>query len=338
VRVLEALDAAAVRQWSRAATVSLHAHRLEIDRLNVFPVHDSDTGTNLATTMQAATDALAADPTDDAAEALQVLARAAVRAASGNSGNIVAQLLRALADVATEAGCCDAVVLREGLRRGAVEARAAVADPVEGTILTVAAAAAAALPDHEVSLAEVVRRALAAADRALGRTTEQLPVLARAGVVDAGAQGFVLLLEALVHTVGGAAPHITPVPTGEPVRDTGHQHRLDHKTLEVQYLLDTSVTFDDAAAEALRGALVRLGDSVVVVGTGDGTWSIHVHTDDAGAALEAGLAVGRPYRISVTHMDDESNASPKPGAVIAVAPGDGLARMFENEGVLVVAG
>jgi DAK2 domain fusion protein YloV len=335
VDVLDALDATAVRRWSSDAAASLDAHRAEIDRLNVFPVHDSDTGTNLATTMRAAVDALAADPTADAAVALQVLARGAVLGASGNSGNIIAQLLRGLADAAGESAVCDANALREGLRRGAVQARAAVAEPVEGTILTVAAAAAAAVPDGRLTLAEVAGLALAAADEALGRTPEQLPVLARAGVVDAGAQGLVLVLEALVHAVGGHAPTITPVPTAAPVADHAH-HAESDVAFEVQYLLDTDVSFTDAAADDLRAALTRLGDSVVVVGTGDGTWSVHVHTDDAGAAVEAGIAVGRPYRISMTPFDG-SGPPPKPGTVIAIVPGAGLARLFESEGVLVVA-
>jgi DAK2 domain fusion protein YloV len=339
VDVLDALDAAAVRRWSSDAAASLAVHRAEIDLLNVFPVHDSDTGTNLATTMRAAADALGANSTDDAGAALQVLARGAVVGASGNSGNILAQLLRGLADAASEAETCDAEALREGLRRGAVQARAAVAEPVEGTILTVATAAAAAVPDGRLTLAEVAGLALAAADEALGRTPEQLPVLARAGVVDAGAQGLVLVLEALVHAVGGRAPQITPVSTVRPTRDHAHHGApgtAPGTAFEVQYLLDTDGAFTEEAADALRRELTRLGDSVVVVGTGDGTWSVHVHTDDAGGAVEAGIAVGRPYRISMSPFDGVG-PPPKPGAVIAIVPGAGLARLFESEGVLVVA-
>jgi hypothetical protein len=332
--VLETLDAATVREWARAACASLDAHRLEIDRLNVFPVHDSDTGTNLATTVRAALAELDAVRADDPCLALHALARGAVLGASGNSGNIVAQLLRALADAASEAGRVDADALREGLRRGAVQARAAVAEPVEGTILTVAAAAAAAVPDGRLSPAEVVGLALAAADEALGRTPEQLPVLAAAGVVDAGAQGLVLLLEALVRVIGGDAPAITPVPTSEPV---SHTHASTGGAFEVQFLLDTPGSFTDDSAAALRADLGRLGDSVVVVGTGEGTWSVHVHTDDAGAAVEAGIAAGRPYRITVSPLV-EAQPTPKPGAVVAVAAGEGLGRLFASEGVVVVTG
>lgn len=342
--MLEALDAAAVREWARAALASLEAHRGEIDRLNVFPVHDSDTGTNLVTTLRAGVDALDANAgaRESAVVALQALSDGAVLGASGNSGNIVAQLLRAMADAAGETGTCDAAALRAGLRRGAVEARTAVAEPVDGTILTVAAAAADAVPDDAPSPAAVAGVALAAADEALGRTPDQLAELARAGVVDAGGQGYVLLLEALVRTLGGEMPAITPVPTGAPL---AHQHTPGHPpghspggAFEVQYLLDPATDSPADAAERLREQLSRLGDSAVVVSTGSATvttLSAHVHTDDAGAALEAGLAFGRPYRISVSPLA-EPHAPPKPSAVVAVASDAGLAGLFASEGVEVV--
>ena len=307
--------------------------------LNVFPVHDSDTGTNLATTMQAALVAVERDASHgdvDGAAALRALARGAVLGASGNSGNIVAQLLRGMADAATAAGACDARALRAGLLLGAAEARSAVAEPVEGTILTVAAAAGAAVPDDVLTPAQVAGLALAAADEALGRTPEQLPALARAGVVDAGGQGLVLILEALVRTIGGERVDIAPVPTLDAVP---HQHTPGGGAFEVQYLLDLVAGETEDAAGALRAELARLGDSVVVVGTGEGTLSIHVHTDDAGAAVEAGIACGRPYRISVSPLVPASpGTAPKPGAVVAVTPAAGLAALFAGEGVEVVTG
>ena len=336
--MLEVLDAAAVRRFSRGAVASLEIHRGEIDRLNVFPVHDSDTGTNLATTLRAAALALEADPTEDPAEAWQVLARGAVLGASGNSGNIVAQLLRGVADAACEAGGCDAGMLRDGLRRGASQARAAVAEPVEGTILTVADAAADAAAGGEGSLAEVLGAALAAAGEALRRTTGQLAALARAGVVDAGARGLVLLLEALARAVTDAGPVAAPQPEPRlPAAPRPHRPVVVGSALEVQYLVDTPAGFGDPDAARLRAGLGLLGDSVVVAGTGEGTWSVHVHTDDAGAAIEAGLAVGRAHRISVTRLDEVP--PPGPGAaVLAVGPGAGLEQLFAREGVVVVPG
>jgi DAK2 domain fusion protein YloV len=332
VCVLDELDATGVRRWSRDAATSLSEHRREIDRLNVFPVHDSDTGTNLATTLRAAADALDADRADHAGAALRAWARGAVLGACGNSGNILAQLLRGIADAAGSAPVLTATALRDGLRDGAVAARSAVAEPVEGTVLTVAAAAAEGAAAGSADLAGVARAALAAADEALVHTPEQLPVLAEAGVVDAGARGLVLLLESLVRIVGGVAPELSPVEA--PHLAAGHTAATGE--YEVQFLLDTPPEFGEPDADALRGQLSRVGDSVVVVGTGDGTWSVHVHTRDAGSALETGIAAGRLYRISVSQLD-ESVAPPKPIAVVAVASDAGLAQLFASEGVFVVA-
>ncbi|MDT4948388.1 MAG: fatty acid kinase, partial [Pseudonocardiales bacterium] len=198
--MLESLDADAVRRWSRTAVESLDAHRAEIDELNVFPVPDGDTGTNLSVTIRAAADALAADGANDAAAALRVFARGAVLGARGNSGVIISQLLRGISDAAADGSSCDALVLRAGLLLGADQAWAAVADPVEGTILTVARAAAEAAASSTTLLA-VTRCAADAAIDALQHTPEQLPELARAGVVDAGGRGLVLLLDALARTV-----------------------------------------------------------------------------------------------------------------------------------------
>src|SRR3954468_4098252 len=197
--VLDTLDADAVRRWSRASVDLLRAHRDEIDALNVYPVPDSDTGSNLLTTIQAADTALLAARADSPVTALAAMAAGAAPGALGTPGFIVSQILRGLADAAGAAGCCDAAALAAGLDRGATLARTAVVHPVEGTVLTVARAAADAPPAD--SLAGVVTGAMAAADAALQQTTAQLADLAAAGVVDAGGRGLVVLLAALVHVV-----------------------------------------------------------------------------------------------------------------------------------------
>ena len=340
VMALEVLDASAVHRFGHAALAALESHRAEIDRLNVFPIPDGDTGTNLTLTMRAGVAALDADRAGDAVSALAALARGAVLGAHGNSGVIVSQVLRALADAAAERPACDASMLREGLRRGAEQARCAVADPVEGTVLTVAAAAAAAAlaaADGAADLPGIAAAAVQAAEAALRATPDQLPVLATAGVVDAGGQGLVLLLDALARTVGAAlgspdGDRVVPPADGAPAE----AHRSQTFGYEVQYLLDASA---EAAAQ-VRNRLAELGDSVVVVGTGDGTWNVHAHVDDVGAALEAGVTAGRPHRISVVSFstaEDGSDASPV--AVVAVVPGAGgagLARLFHAEGIGVV--
>ncbi len=341
--MLDQLDAPAVRRWSIAAADALAEHQDEIDELNVFPVPDGDTGTNLALTLRAACDALAADAATTAAGALRTFARGAVLGARGNSGVIVSQILHGLAD-AVDGAVCDGRGMQAALRQAADHAYAAVAEPLEGTILTVARAAAdAAAGAQATALAAVVKAAVVGASDALDRTTEQLPALARAGVVDAGGRGLVVLLDSLAGVVTGARPVLGPPrrsPRPRSVLESAREAGSDKYAFEVQFLLDA----DDAAVASLRPVLARMGDSLVVVGTGDGIWNVHVHVNDVGAAIEAGVEAGRPHRITVVRFADaELTAAPPVStrsgvAVVAVAPGEGLAHLFEGEGVHVVGG
>jgi DAK2 domain fusion protein YloV len=327
--VLDALDADAVRRWSRSAVDLLAAHRAEIDAINVYPVPDSDTGSNLLTTLQAGEAALAATRTPSAGAALAALAVGAARGALGNSGFIVSQILRGLAD-STDSQL-DAPAVAVGLDRGAVLARTAVVSPVEGTILTVARAAADGARGR--TLAEVVVNALRAADGALQRTPTQLADLAQAGVVDAGGRGLVVLLDALACVVTGESQPLQPIrvpaytSSVAPPGDSGFG-------FEVQYHLDAPA----AAVDDLRHALSAVGDSIAVVSLGDETWNVHAHVNDVGAAIEAGMSAGRPREISVVRFADHDHVAGARGAsaVVAVSPGAGLAHLFEAEGVRVV--
>ncbi|MDT4913206.1 MAG: fatty acid kinase [Pseudonocardiales bacterium] len=328
--MLDALDADAVRRWSRSAVELLDTHRAEIDALNVYPVADSDTGSNLLTTLRAADAALAAARPRNAAAALAEMAVGAAQGALGNSGFIVSQILRGFADATTDE--FDAPAITAGLDRGAALARTAVVSPVEGTILTVARAASdGAVGD---TLGEIIINAVRAADIALQRTPSQLDDLARAGVVDAGGRGLVVLLEALARTITGVVTPIGPVRV--PLRSAPAFHEGDGSEFgfEVQYLLDAA----PSAVDTLRGALAELGDSVAVVAVGEGVWNVHVHVNDVGAAIEAGVDAGRPSQISVVRFSDQMHDAADDGAiaVVAVAPGTGLAHLFEAEGVQVV--
>jgi hypothetical protein len=341
VDVLDKLDAPAVRRWSIAAADALVEHQAEIDDLNVFPVPDGDTGTNLALTLRAACDALAADASSTAAAALRAMARGAVLGARGNSGVIVSQILRGFAEAVD--GDCDAAGLRMALRQAADHAYAAVAEPLEGTILSVARAAAeAAAAATTAALAPVIEAAVAGASEALDRTTEQLPALARAGVVDAGGRGLVVLLDALAGVVTDARGILAPPRRSarpRSVLESAREAGSDRYGFEVQYLLDAA----EPAVDGLRAQLGRMGDSLVVVGTGDGLWNVHVHVNDVGAAIEAGVEAGRPHRITVVRFADQNAAGaavPRRtgSAIVAVAPGEGLAHLFQGEGVHVVEG
>jgi DAK2 domain fusion protein YloV len=373
---VEELTVGVLRSWARTALVELGRARTEIDDLNVYPVPDGDTGTNLYLTWEAACDAL---PEGELtfAEAVQAFGRGALLGARGNSGVITSQLVRACglrlaenlppldaahgdsvggSDLGGSAGSggsavagpaprladprmSEPVAFADALVFAADAAYGAVARPVEGTMLTVARAAAdAALTaaNDGKNLAEVCLVAVAAARLALTKTTEQLDVLRRAGVVDAGGAGLVVILGAMEQVLSGRGPAQT---TGVPHRVVPAQEAADElgpdgPAYEVMYLLDAA---DDSIGE-LRRALTGLGDSVVVVG-GDGLWNVHVHTDDVGAAIELGIGVGRPHRIRVTHFVDLQPHQPVPGrAVIAVAAGDGLAELFGEAGAIVVRG
>ncbi|MBK5997074.1 DAK2 domain-containing protein, partial [Streptomyces sp. MBT58] len=189
------LDAVAVRTWCSLALEALGRERAEIDAINVYPIADGDTGTNLYLTVESAAAAVeavfAAHETGTTApataDAVRAMAHGALIGARGNSGTILAQLLRGMAGVLADGG--DAAHLRLALTRAAAAARQAVAHPVEGTVLTVATAAAEAAQGDEPELRAVVRAAYEGARAALARTPEQLAVLGRAGVVDAGGRG-----------------------------------------------------------------------------------------------------------------------------------------------------
>ncbi|MDT4921222.1 MAG: fatty acid kinase [Pseudonocardiales bacterium] len=331
--MLDALDADAVRRWSSTAVDLLDAHRQEIDALNVYPVPDSDTGSNLVTTMRAADAALRASAADSAAGALGALAAGAAEGALGNSGFIVSQILRGFADSTHRD--LDVIAVPAGLDRGADLARTAVVVPVEGTILTVARAAADAA--RGATLGEIVVNALTAADAALQRTPSQLADLARAGVVDAGGRGLVVLLDALARTVTGERMQLAPVrPPQYSAHAEAHPgHGAGSFGFEVQYLLDAP----GPQVATLRDTLAALGDSVAVVAVADGVWNVHVHVDDVGAAIEAGVDAGRPRQISVVRFADQVGADRDPhgaAAIVAVAPGRGFTHLFEAEGARVV--
>lgn len=329
---LEAMDGDAVRRWCRLAADALTQTRAAIDALNVFPVPDADTGTNLQLTLLSAADAAEAVPAGSGpGDVWQAAASGALLGACGNSGVIVSQLLRGLAEVCAPAPRCDGAVLARALAHAAGLARAAVRRPVEGTVLTVADAAALAAAGSRETLAAAVTAAAAGAREALARTPGQLPVLAASGVVDAGAAGLCVLLDALAAAVTGYVPDVYAVPAPEQHRATGPaiaSAAAASGGYEVTYLLDAPA----AAVAVLRERLDGLGDSLVIVGGGE-LWNVHVHVADAGAAIEEGLRAGRPRRITVTFL----GAAPQAGRrVVAIAEGGGLAALLRDAGALVV--
>ncbi|MFF7126688.1 MULTISPECIES: DAK2 domain-containing protein [unclassified Streptomyces] len=363
-------DALAVRAWCGLALGALGRAREEIDAINVYPVADGDTGTNLYLTLESAATAVEAvfagygtgTQEPSLADAVHAMAHGALIGAQGNSGTILAQLLRGMAQVLAEAKSgdgsrIDGAGLRLALRQAADSAREAVAHPVEGTVLTVASAAADAAEGAEGDCGTVARAAYEGARAALAATPGQLAVLERAGVVDAGGRGLVAVLGALVEACTGEPVREAPkapeaVPVAAAVSDAPARAEAvcaadlcaegaedGGPAYEVIYLLEAG----DEAVARLRERLDPLGDSLVVVG-GDGLWNVHVHVDDAGAAVEAGVEAGRPYRIRITHfgLGDVHTGGERPPreraqrAVVAVVPGEGLAGLYSEAGATAV--
>ena len=334
------------------ATRELGDAREEIDALNVYPVPDGDTGTNMFLTMSAARDALreatGGSPTADLAPALAAFSRGALLGARGNSGVILSQMLGAIAGRITRASVTDrtAQVFAEAMEEATDASYSAVGTPVEGTILSVARAASdaclAAAEDPVHRLRDVVEAGAAAARAALERTPDQLQTLRDAGVVDAGGRGLCVILDAAETALTGRRPVVPPTRLGDrhiPMPMPTNDLTPDGPAYEVMYLLDS----EDARIPDLKKALAPLGDSLVVVG-GGGLWNVHVHVDDVGAALEAGLVAGRPHRVRVTHFAEQidaarSRTSTRSGRrIVAVAAGDGLRELFEQAGAVVVPG
>jgi len=343
------LDASALRDWADAAVAALIAHADEINRLNVFPVADADTGTNMLFTMRAAlagADAVAG--CGDVAKTAAALAAGAADGARGNSGVILSQILAALADVTADAAAdtdsaladIDAALLGAALRHGVARAVAAMGGHlVAGTVVSVLQAAAEAV-EHCAAGGHGLDRALIeggdAAEAALGRTPSQLAALAEAGVVDAGGLGLLVLLDALTLTVTGGRPHRRThhrAPGG-----TGGAGSAAAAGPEFEVMFVVGGCSPDTLAR-LRTRLAALGESVAVTAAADGRHSVHVHTDDAGAAIEAGMAAGTVSRIRIAALDTGRVAPggwSRPRAVLAVVDGDGAAELFGSEGAVVL--
>ncbi len=343
-------EVALLLRWCDLALSALGEAREEIDALNVYPVPDADTGTNLYLTFEAARQAILDGEPESLVTALTLFARGALLGARGNSGVILSQLMRAGAEQLmrgdpTKPG----QLLADTLTLAADAAYDAVAQPVEGTMLTVARMAAHAaqesLPEAPeelpLQMGFVVRSAARAAREALARTPEQLPVLAMAGVVDAGGRGLCVILDAAEEALTGVRPptvsRYRPPLLPSPTLPTGDLSP-DGPHYEVMYLLDA----DDEGVDGLRARLAQLGDSLVVVG-GDGLWNVHVHVNDVGAAVEAGIEAGRPHRVRVTHFAEQVAQSQAAHGVllagrgvVVVAAGPGLGSLFAEAGAVVV--
>lgn len=371
------VDAALLRAWSTGAAAALRGASAELDALNVFPVPDGDTGTNLALTVaEAAAAVRALGPDVTVRDAARAMLRGALVGARGSSGVIVSEYLRGLvgslrvpADaVAAQVGA-DAVA--RALDDAARAAYRAVGEPVEGTVLTVARAVSRGGADAVAAgrPVEVLAAGIAAGRDALALTPSQLPVLRRAGVLDAGGAGLLVVLHSLLACLdpdragagpgldlgvgrtadagaargggcdAGAAHAVAGAPGATP-DDLREQHGGE---FEVMYVVEAvrGAAAQDAGGDpgdALRAALGRTGDSVAVVG-GDGLWQAHVHTDDPVAAVGAAGVAGAASEVRVRHLASQSGVHgahrPVVG-VVAVTGAPGLVADLARAGAVVV--
>jgi DAK2 domain fusion protein YloV len=341
----------ALTVWLRRARTIIADSAPALDAMNVFPVSDSDTGSNLELTLSGIAEALPdldtssfddSPPTGsaDRRQQLDALMSAAILSAHGNSGAIVAEMITSVCRAferddqrlrTLSPGSLIAVLL------GTVSAAAshAVAKPVAGTILTVAEATAEAAesaarssPDDALAVARVAQ---SAARAALARTPQQLEVLARAGVVDSGGQAFVLLIDVLVELLGGARAEPLALPTDRPVHPAPAVERS-----AIEYEVMYAVTgARSSSLDELRGNLSELGSSVVIVG--DRTVAqVHVHAADAGAAIEAAFGLGTLSRIRVTALDARAGANVR--MVVSAVAGEGIAEAVRSMGGVPVGG
>jgi DAK2 domain fusion protein YloV len=326
-----------VRGLARGALDSLELSRERIDDLNVYPVPDGDTGTNLTLTVRGVMAALEASTAADRAALVHEVTRAVLMSARGNSGVILSQILRGAADGLGSAEAVDGEVVAQVFRGASDAAYGAVRKPVEGTMLTVIrelAEAAERVTDLEPRelLAELVERG----EEALARTPEQLDILREAGVVDAGGAGLVELVRGLAAAAAGeavAAPQATAPIAVEAVHQELSRYR---------YCTTFVVEGKGLDAQALEAGIERLGDSLLVVGDPTAL-KIHVHTDDPGAALSLGTRAGAIDGIEIADMHrqteqrEERLLAALPGGasrsgVVAVVAGEGNRRLFEDLG------
>jgi len=334
-----------VREVSRAALQNLEAHRGRIDDLNVYPVPDGDTGTNLVLTLRSIVEALETSSAKGSAAVAKELSRAALMGARGNSGVIFSQIVRGFVDVLGQSQDASTPRLRRAFRGASDAAYRAVKRPVEGTMLTVIremAEEGERKENRRLSPADFLAAVLARGEDALARTPEMLEVLRDAGVVDAGGAGLVEITRGLALGIAGE-----PLPEA-PVEGEALSFDAIHLELSAyRYCTVFVVEGEELDQGALETTLEQLGDSLLVVGD-ETALKIHVHTDDPGAALSAGTAIGVVEGVEIANMHvqtaqreerlQDTAGAPLPPlrtletGLVAVCPGQGNRRLFEGLG------
>ena len=344
------INGADLRRMIISAAASIEIHKQKLNELNVFPVPDGDTGTNMSMTIHAASVDLRKVEDPDLYKAAKTAASAMLRGARGNSGVILSLLFRGLSRHLKGFTECDGVLWAEALQEGVDAAYKAVMKPAEGTILTVARLAAAKATEaaRENNHIEFVHEAaLEAAKVALAGTTDMNPVLKKAGVVDAGGKGWVYALEAMMSSLQGNDVIVPEGMADGEAKEAADFADFDTDDITFAYCTEFIIQRENNLdPEKLRDFLSSLGDSLVLVDD-DEIIKVHVHTNDPGKALHEAMDYGSFVTVKIENMRlqhtekvmSESEKAPKiaepekPIGVVSVCAGDGLADVFRNLGV-----
>jgi len=319
-----------------AGTYFLRKYRTVINDLNVFPVPDGDTGTNMFFTVRSAMIEARKARTPDLSKVAAAAAQGALMGARGNSGVIISQMFRGFAHAVRHKESVRTIEFSSALGEAVQAARQALLKPVEGTILSVAAAAHAAAFKAAVSeraFIPVLHALVDAAQEALERTPDQLAVLKEAKVVDAGGAGFLYFMEGVIRMLPGRAPYTTAFPR-KPVRKTTFTTR--QKVEANRFCTEFVIVAPTATEDQMRGLLTAHGDSLIVAG-GDGAIRVHIHTDYPQEVAGVASKFGEVQKLKVDNMEDQHNVlvvdrEAKPRGIVAVVPGEGFAKISKELG------
>ena len=355
---LEQIDAQSLKSAFITGAKSLEAKKEWVNELNVFPVPDGDTGTNMTMTIMSAAKSLAAEESDDIATLCKAIAQGSLRGARGNSGVILSQLFRGAAKILKEAAVIDVFEIALAFDNASETAYKAVMKPKEGTILTVARAMgekALEIHDEYDDIISFLEAVLAYGDETLQKTPEMLPVLKKAGVVDSGGQGLMVILHGILEGLKGNVIELGDVVLSTKSSSANGAAREDIDTADIkfgyctEFIVNLNKEFTDKDEEEFKEFLTSIGDSLVCVAD-DEVVKIHVHTNDPGLAIQRGLSFGELTNLKIDNMREEhrervikgvdqileSQNQKKKMGVISVSAGSGLTSIFKDIGVDVV--
>lgn len=340
------INGAILRRMIVSGVKLLEINRPNIDALNVFPVPDGDTGTNMSLTMQSAIRELDSHSSNSINDVAESITKGALKGARGNSGVILSQILRGFCSAIKQNEEIDAKIMSKALKQGSDVAYDAVSKPKEGTILTVirvigeeSAAIAKRVPDLETFFTEI----LAVGEVILAKTPDMLPVLKKAGVIDAGGRGLLDLLNGMYkgmigEDVGSANISIEPQPLSE---NSGQVDIADLGDIEFQYCTEFFITHlhkktTHTDIDKLRDLLMEIGDSVIVIGDLEFV-KVHVHTNKPGVALSYALKLGELDKLKIDNMLEQNRqlkaayeAQKKEQGMLSICAGEGLAAIFKD--------